>query len=185
MTKAEYNKYLKKQEKEELDSKKHLYYERVNAIIDFANRSKGSLIVKSQAKNLDELVQKLFDRTVNSIQKVKDYYQYIKNVPDYVLDKDEDGFYSRMGLAIIDEAVLNVEYKFVYTSDGGMVQRSFTIPMNEENITELIHQLENKLSLDALAKEQRAMMTTKLREYIKKRDNYTNRSKGAKIIFEL
>lgn len=90
-----------------------------------------------------------------------------------------------MGLAIIDEAVLNVEYKFVYTSDGGMVQRSFTIPMNEENITELIHQLENKLSLDALAKEQRAMMTTKLREYIKKRDNYTNRSKGAKIIFEL
>ena len=387
MTKAEYNKYLKKQEKEELDSKKHLYYERVDAIIDFANRSKGSLIVKSQAKNLDELVQKLFDRTVNSIQKVKsidsdewgmldgyisttdkeihqivhddnricdyynseefakimetcklltqsqkefneyinekaqsisklfgtrvvrnetqnddvynyiraykksitpftaevsstvfgsaennpisyivkyfypnksqykeqieklrilieeletlkeakviidnykkDYYQYIKNVPDYVLDKDEDGFYSRMGLAIIDEAVLNVEYKFVYTSDGGMVQRSFTIPMNEENITELIRQLENKLSLDALAKEQRAMMTTKLREYIKKRDNYTccqcgnsiqeepnllleidhiipiskggltkednlqtlcwkcNRSKGAKIIFEL
>ena len=39
-----------------------------------------------------------------------------------------------------------------------MAQRSFTVPMNEENITELINQLESKLSLEALAKEQRALM---------------------------
>jgi len=68
---------------------------------------------------------------------------------------------------------LNVEYKFTYTSDGGMAQRSFTIPMNEENLTELISYLESKLSLEALAKEQRALMTAKLRTMIKERDNYT------------
>ena len=78
-----------------------------------------------------------------------------------------------INLAIIDEAVLNVEYKFTYTSDGGMAQRSFTIPMNEENLTELISYLESKLSLEALAKEQRALMTAKLRTMIKERDNYT------------
>ena len=333
MSKGEYTKLLKYQEKQELDDKKHRYYERVNDIIDSANSAKKALIVKMQAKNLDELIQRLFDRTVNSIQKVKtldsdewrmieryidstnneiqqivlddrrisdyyaseefskikqtcdslaqsqkefneyinekaaavtklfgtrvvrnetqnedvynyirvytktinpftaevsshvfgsaennpigyiakyfypnksqyklqieklqilieeletlreakaiidnykkDYEQYIQNVPAYVLDNDNDGFYARLGLAIIDEAVLNVEYKFTYTSNGGMAQRSFTIPMNEENITELINHLESKLSLDALAKEQRALMTAKLRMQIKERDNFT------------
>lgn len=103
----------------------------------------------------------------------KDYEQYIQNVPSYVLENDEDGFYSRLGLAIIDEAILNVEYKFTYTSDGGMAQRFFTVPMSEENIIELINALESKLSMEALAKEQRAMMTAKLRMYIKQRDNFT------------
>ncbi|MBE5910147.1 MAG: HNH endonuclease [Pseudobutyrivibrio sp.] len=333
MTKGEYNKLLKQQAKEELDAKKRDFYNHVNSIIDYANMSKDNLIVKSKSKSLDDLVQKLFDRTVNSIQKVKqidssewdmlenfiintendvrkivlddkrisDYYQsedfeqiketcklltqsrkefneyidekaksisklfgtrvvrnetehddvynyiraykksitpftaevssavfgsaennpigyiikyfypdksqykeqiqklkvlieeletlkeakiiidnykkeynqYIQNVPDYVLDNDEDGFYSRLGLAVIDEAILNVEYRFTYTSDGGMAQRSFTVPMNEENIIELINSLESKLSMEALAKEQRAMMTSKLRMQIKERDNYT------------
>lgn len=333
MTKGEYSKLIKQQTKEELDAKKHLFYDRVNTIIDFANNSRENLIVKSQAKNLDELVQKLINSTINSIQKIKtiygeewdlldklitttdnqinkiveddrkiseyydseefakiketcnlltqsqsefneyinekansisqlfgkrivrnatenndvhnfirtykksitpftaevsstvfgsaennpigyiikyfypnksqytvqidklrvlieeletlkeakviidnykkDYSQYIQNVPEYVMENDEDGFYSRLGLAVIDENVLNIEYRFTYTSDGGLVQRSFAVPMNEENITELINQLESKLSLEALAKEQRALMTTKLRNYIKERDNYT------------
>lgn len=319
--------------KEVLENQKHNYYNKVNSIIDFANSSKDNLIVKSRIKMLDELIQQLFDRTINSIQKIKqidsdewnmldnfinnidskvrkivdddnkisqyyasddfkqikdtcnalnlsrkefneyieekaqsisklfgtrivrnetqcedtnnyiraykksitpftaevsstvfgsaennpigyiikyfypnksqyeeqiqklkvlieeletlkeakviidnykkDYDQYIQSVPDYVLENDEDGFYSRLGLAIIDEAVLNVEYKFIYTSDGGMAQRSFTVPMNEENIIELINQLENKLSKDAQTKEQRALMTTRLRTFIKERDNYT------------
>lgn len=333
MTKGEFNKLQKQKAKEELENKKHSFYDKVNSIIDFANNSKDGLIVKSEAKKLDDLVQRLFDRTINSIQKVKqldsdewdmldsfitdtdlqvkkiveddkriseyyasndfaqiketcnlltqsrkefneyidekaqsisqlfgtrvvrnetqnedtynyvraykksitpftaevssnvfgsaennpigyivkyfypnksqykeqiqklrvlieeletlkeakviidnykkDYDQYIQNVPDYVLENDEDGFYSRLGLAIIDEAILNVEYKFTYTSDGGMAQRSFTVPMNEENIIELINHLESKLSMEALAKEQRALMTTKLRTYIKERDKYT------------
>lgn len=333
MTKAEYNKLLKEQAKEKLEAKKHEFYEKVNSIIDFANNAKDSLIVKAKVKKLDELIQQLFDRTINSIQKIKqidseewkmienfvinietqvrkivdndkkisdyyasddfakiketcnslnlsrrefneyidekaqsiselfgtrvvrnetkhedtynyiraykksitpftaevsssvfgsaennpinyivkyfypnksqykeqiqklkilieeletlkeakviidnykkDYEQYIKNVPVYVLENDEDGFYSRLGLAIIDEAILNVEYKFTYTSNGGMSQRSFTVSMNEENIIQLINTLENKLSMEALAKEQRAMMTTKLRTLIKERDNFT------------
>lgn len=333
MTKGEYNKFLKQQAKELLEEKKHFWYNHVNSIIDFANKSRDELIVKKHVKELDELVQKLFDKTVNNIQKVskidsdewgmldnfitsideqikeivqkdkriseyyesesfskiretcnlltqsqkefndyinekaqsitklfgtrivrnetqnedvynyfraykksvtpftaevsstvfgsaennpigyivkyfypnkskykeqieklrmlieeletlreakiiidnykENYNQYIQNVPKYILDDDEAGFYSRLGLTIIDENVLNVEYKFVYTSDGGMAQRSFTVPMNEENITELINHLESKLSLEALAKEQRTLMTTKLRTHIKERDNYT------------
>lgn len=333
MTKGEYNKYLKQQEKEEIEYRKHTMYEKVNNIIEYANDSKENIVVKAQIKNVDELVQKLFDKTVNAIQKVsklesdewdmlenfinnienqirtivendkkisdyykskefdkikdtcalltqsqrefneyidektqsitkllgsrvirnetenedvynyiraykksitpftaevsstvfgsaennpigyivkyfypnksqytmqleklrllieeletlkeakviidsykKDYNEYIQDVPQYVMDNDEAGFYQRLGLAIIDESVLNVEYRFSYTSDGGMAQRSFTVPMTEENITELIQKLESKLTQAALAKEQRALMTLKLRTYIKERDNYT------------
>ena len=89
------------------------------------------------------------------------------------MKEDESGFYSRLGFANIDESVLNVAYKFTYTSGGGMTQRSFTVPMTEETIVELIRLLESKLTARAFAKEQRNLMTKKLREHIKKRDNFT------------
>ena len=69
--------------------------------------------------------------------------------------------------------MLVVEYKFAYTSGGGMAQRSFTVPMTEETIVELIKMLESKLTASAFAKEQRNLMTKKLRESIKNRDNFT------------
>lgn len=70
ISKGEYNKLLKQQAKEELNARKHALYDRVNAIIDFANVSRETLIVKSQEKNIDDLVEKLFEKTVNSIQRI-------------------------------------------------------------------------------------------------------------------
>lgn len=333
MSKGEYNKYLKEQQKEALNQKHHEYYENVNNIIDYANENRDSLIIKGSQEQLDSLIAQLFDRTVNSIKKIKtidseewniigdfmahlkseiekivgmnqkileyyesssfikiketcevlmstqrefneyitekaqsisklfgtrvvrnetinndeynyirpykktitpftaevsatvfasaennpleyvvkyfypnkklypeqiqklhrlveeletlrdakqiienykvEYQQYLGDVPDYIMENDESGFYSRLGFANVDESVLTVEYKFSYTSGGGMAQRSFTVPMTEENIVELIKVLESKLTVKAFAKEQRALMTKKLREYIKKRDNFT------------
>lgn len=333
MSKGEYNKYLKEQQKEALNQKHYEYYENVNNIIDYANENRDSLIIKGSQEQLDSLIAQLFDRTVNSIKKIKtidseewniigdfmahlkseiekivgmnqkileyyesssfikiketcevlmstqrefneyitekaqsisklfgtrvvrnetinndeynyirpykktitpftaevsatvfasaennpleyvvkyfypnkklypeqiqklhrlveeletlrdakqiienykvEYQQYLGDVPDYIMENDESGFYSRLGFANVDESVLTVEYKFSYTSGGGMAQRSFTVPMTEENIVELIKVLESKLTAKAFAKEQRALMTKKLREYIKKRDNFT------------
>jgi len=48
----------------------------------------------------------------------------------------------------------------------GMIGKCFAI-------VELIKMLESKLTMKAFAQEQRAMMTKKLREFIKKRDNFT------------
>lgn len=103
----------------------------------------------------------------------EDYQQYLTNVPAYVLENDQDGFYTRLGFADISERALTVEYRFVFTSPGGMVQKSFPVPMTEETITSLIDRLESKLTIEAFTKEQRALMTPKLRTHIKERDNYT------------
>ncbi len=333
MGKAEYNRYLKEQQKEALAQKHHDYYEKVNRIIDYANKNRDSLVIKGSQEQLDNLIAQLFDRTVNTIKKIKtvdseeweiigdfithiqnetkkivtknkkilDYYkspdflkiketcevlmstqrefneyitekvqsisqlfgtrvvrnetvnedeynyirqykktitpftaevsaqvfasaenspmeyivknfypnkksypeqiqklyrlveeletlreakqiienykkeyqQYLGDVPDFIMQNDEAGFYSRLGFADIDERVLTVEYKFSYTSGGGMAQRSFTVPMTEETIVELIKTLESKLTASAFAKEQRSLMTKKLREHIKTRDKFT------------
>lgn len=333
MGKGEYNRYIKEQQKEALHQKQHEYYERVNSIIDEANTNRDSLVNKDNQKRLDGLINQLFDRTVNSIKKIKsldseewsligdfmdhiksevdqivsanqrilayyespdflkiketcealmssqrefneyinekvqsishlfgtrvvrnetvnddeynyirpykktitpftaevsaavfasaennpleyivkyfypnkkaypeqiqklyhlveeletlqdakqiienykaEYQQYLGDVPDFIMKEDEAGFYSRLGFATINESVLTVEYKFSYTSGGGMAQRSFTVPMTEETIAELIKVLESKLTATAFAKEQRTLMTKKLREFIKARDHFT------------
>lgn len=333
MGKGEYNKFLKEQQKEALEQKQHEFYESVNEIIDYANTNRDTLVIKDSQEQLDTLIARLFDRTVNSIKKIKttdseewdmiedfifhikndieqvvnknqrilqyysspdflkiketcetlmssqrefneyisekvqsisklfgtrvvrnetinedeynyirpykktitpftaevsatvfasaenspleyvvknfypnkkqypeqiqklqllleeletlkeakhiienykiEYQQYLKDVPDYIMQEDEDGFYTRLGFANISEDVLTIEYKFSYTSDGGFAKRSFTVPMTEETIAELINVLESKLTASAFSKEQRTLMTPKLREFIKSRDNYT------------
>lgn len=99
----------------------------------------------------------------------KDYQQYLSDVPAYVMENDEDGFYARLGFANISEKALTIEYRFSYTSDGGMVQKSFPVPMTEDTIIALIDKLESKLTMEAFTSEQRALMTPKLRNYIKER----------------
>lgn len=133
-------------------------------------------VYPEQIQKLQHLVEEL--ETLKDAKLIidnykKDYQQYITDVPSYVMENDEDGFYSRLGFANISESVLTVEYKFSYTSQGGMAQRSFTVPMNEETIVELINRLQSKLTMSAFVKEQRNLMTSKLRQYIKERDHYT------------
>lgn len=333
MGKSEYNNFIKERQKADLQEKQHKFYQKVNKIIDFSNDKREKIIVKDKQEEIDNLVAKLFDRTVNSIKKIKtidseewnliedfithidadikkivsdnkkilDYYasadfkklkntcdtlmssqrefnqyitekiqsisklfgtrvlrnetvvddeydyirpykknitpftaevsstvfasaennpldyvvkyfyhdksmypeqirklqllveeletlreakqiidnykneyrQYIGDVPGYVLENDEAGFYSRLGFAYIDERVLTVEYRFSYTSNGGFAQRYFTVPMTEDTIVKLVEILENKLTSKEFAKEQRLLMTKKLRDSIKTRDNYT------------
>lgn len=333
MGKGEYNKLLKEQQKDALSKKHHEYYEKVNSIIEFSSNNRELLVIKGSQEKVDNLTAQLFDRTVNSIKKIKtidseewviigdfisridediksifnknkrilDYYespdflriketcdvlmstqrefneyisekvesisqlfgtrvvrnetitedeyeyirpykkaitpftaevsstvfasaennpleyviknfypnkkmfpeqiqklhllleelatlkdakqiienhkaeyqQYLGDVPAYIMEDDESGFYSRLGFANIDESVLTVEYKFSYTSGGGMAKRTFGVPMTEETIVELIKALESKLTASAFSKEQRALMTNKLREFIKTRDNFT------------
>lgn len=338
MSKGEYNKYLKEQQKEALEQKHHAYYEQVNTIIDYANENRDTLVIKGSQEEIDGLIAQLFDRTVNSIKKIKtvdsqewelihdfmehlkrkmekivranqdilayyespdfckikeaceglmrtqrefneyitekvetvsrlfgtrvvrnetvntdeynyirpykktitpftaevsatvfasaennpleyiikyfypnkkaypeqiqklhrlveeletlrdakqiienyksEYQQYLGDVPDFVLENDEAGFYKRLGFAEIGENVFAIAYKFSYTSGGGMAQRSFTVPMTEDTIVELIKMLESKLTASAFAQEQRNLMTKKLREAIKTRDDFTCRICG-------
>ena len=54
-----------------MDQKHHDYYDRVNTIIDFANENRDSLVMKGSLGRLDGLVDRLYERTVNNIKKIK------------------------------------------------------------------------------------------------------------------
>ena len=69
MGKGEYSKYIKEQQKEALEQKQHLYYEKVNDIIKKADDNRDFLVIKVDRDHLDNLITQLFDRTVNSIKK--------------------------------------------------------------------------------------------------------------------
>lgn len=72
MGKGEYSKFLKEQEKEALNLKQHKYYEYINNLIDYANENRDLLFIKGSVEQLDNLIAQLFDRTVNSIKRIKD-----------------------------------------------------------------------------------------------------------------
>ena len=133
-------------------------------------------VYPEQIRKLQLLVEEL--ETLKEAKQIienykKDVQQYLSDVPAFIIENDEDGFYARLGFATINENTLTVEYKFSYTSNGGKAQRSFTIPMTEETIVKLIEMLESKLTMSSFTKEQRSLMTSKLRMQIKERDNFT------------
>ena len=129
-----------------------------------------------QIQKLQTLIEEL--ETLKEAKQIIENYkddiqQYLTEVPSFIMENDKDGFYSRLGFATINESTLVVAYKFSYTSIGGKAQRYFTVPMTEETIVELINMLENKLTISSFTKEQRSLMTNKLRQFIKERDDYT------------
>lgn len=144
-------------------------------------------VYKEQIQKLQLLIQELEtlkDARVIIDNYKKEYQKYFVEVPGYVLQNDKDGFYTRLGFTNISESTLTIEYEFSYTSNGGMAQRSFVVPMTEETIINLINLLQMKLSTEGFSKEQRALMTSKLRQTIKERDRFTCNKCGNSIYKE-
>ena len=65
-------------------------------------------IYPEQIQKLHLLVEEL--ATLKDARKIienykKEYQQYLGDVPDYVMDEDESGFYSKLGFANVDESI--------------------------------------------------------------------------------
>ncbi|HEL1668992.1 TPA: HNH endonuclease [Streptococcus suis 2651] len=67
----------------------------------------------------------------------------------------------------------NPNYIFEYVSPGGNSSQRTTITLDEQTIEGLAEYLSERIKYGKSAKVQRSLMTKKLREFIKKRDNYT------------
>ncbi|MEX2784484.1 HNH endonuclease [Streptococcus sp. H49] len=72
-------------------------------------------------------------------------------------------------------------YRFEYVSAGGNSQQSTSITLDDLTIEALIEYMGERVKYKKSAKAQRSLMTKKLREYIKKRDNYTCQICGASV----
>ena len=127
MSKGEYNKYLKEQQREALSKKQHEYYEKVNSIIDYANDNRDDLAIKGSTEQLDNLIAQLFDRTVNSIKRIKS------------IDSEEwdiiKGFMARIEREVKKVVILNKKILEYYeSSDFSKIKETCEVLMSTQRV---------------------------------------------------
>lgn len=95
--------------------------------------------------------------------------------PEFILHYFHDEFMQQVGVELSPIQVPYPVYVFEYVSAGGNSSQKATIRLDTPTIDELAETLNEKLRFQKSAIGQRALMTAKLREYIKRRDNYACR----------
>lgn len=91
----------------------------------------------------------------------------------------------KLGFDTIDYSNVYVPvYSFQYISAGGNSSYKCDIALNRDNLESFIKYLANLIKFKMSIKGQRALMTTKLRNEIKERDNYTCQSCNLSIYDE-
>ena len=63
--------------------------------------------------------------------------------------------------------------KFIYITDGKRKKKEYSIPLDVKHLEQFAHYLSKRIKFNNSIKGQRALMTPKLRDEIKERDNYT------------
>jgi 5-methylcytosine-specific restriction endonuclease McrA len=90
-------------------------------------------------------------------------------------------FDEMIGLQNIIKSPKYPEYRFYYQSNGNRVYKKYSVYFNSATCKSFLESLKNEHEYNMFVKTQRALMTDKLRNAIKERDNYTCQICGASI----
>ena len=101
------------------------------------------------------------------------------NPPHFIMKHYQLEFLHLIEVSLPDISFEFPTYTFQYVSAGGNSSQTTSITLNEETIELLIEYMDEQVKYKNSAKAQRSLMTKKLREYIKRRDEYTCQSCGA------
>lgn len=104
--------------------------------------------------------------------------------PPFILRYYKDEFMSHVGVNLPEVRIPYPEYRFEYVSAGGNSSQQTSVTLNTPTIDALIETLSQKIKFSKSAAGQRALMTAKLREFIKRRDDYTCRSCSVSVAAE-
>lgn len=95
------------------------------------------------------------------------------NPPAFILKHYHDEFMSKVGVDLSPITVPYPTYVFEYVSAGGNSSQRTTVTLDTPVIDALVETLAEKIRWRKSAAGQRALMTARLRDYIKGRDSYT------------
>lgn len=98
--------------------------------------------------------------------------------PKFILKHYMQEFMSHMGVALSHISVPYPHYIFEYVSAGGNSGQRASITLDSQTIDALIVTMSERIRFRKSVAGQRALMTVKLRNQIKQRDNFTCRSCG-------
>ncbi|WP_253861774.1 HNH endonuclease [Mycobacterium asiaticum] len=104
--------------------------------------------------------------------------------PTFILKHYAEEFMQHVGVELSPITVPYPLYVFQYVSAGGNSGQETTITLNTPTIDALVETMSQKIRFRRTAAGQRALMTSKLRNLIKSRDNYTCRSCSVSVAAE-
>ncbi|GAA1479888.1 hypothetical protein GCM10009624_03280 [Gordonia sinesedis] len=97
------------------------------------------------------------------------------NPPAFILKHYPDEFMAQVGVTLSPIEVPYPVYAFEYVSAGGNSSQRTTVTLNTQTIDALVETLSQRIRFRQSVAGQRALMTARLRESIKARDNYACR----------
>ncbi|MBN9605377.1 MAG: HNH endonuclease [Actinomycetales bacterium] len=104
--------------------------------------------------------------------------------PAFILKHYRDEFWSQVGVHLSPVFVPYPEYKFQYVSAGGNSSQQTVVRLDTPTLDALSETLVDKIRWAKSAAGQRALMTARLRSYIKDRDQHTCRLCGVSLAVE-
>jgi hypothetical protein len=123
-------------------------------------------------ERLNDSIVRLEDAVDNLHQREASITRSV-NPPRFILKHYNNEFMRQVGVELTPISVPYPVYVFEYVSAGGNSSQRTTVTFNTSTLDVLIETLGQKIRWRKSAAGQRALMTTKLRNFIKARDNHT------------
>lgn len=181
-----------------LELKSQMYapnvYNCSSVVCDGARRDPFKYICKYFNIDTDENTLEEFENILNNFEAVEDgktallkerksILSSVKNdIPVLIKEYSWNKLQEKLGFDVVDLGTAYFpKYIFKYISPAGNKSKQCDIIMDIENLNKFILYLSEKVKFKKSAAGQRALMTSKLRQEIKKRDNFTCKECGISI----
>lgn len=128
----------------------------------------------AKVEELGESVSRL-EEAITNLQAREESITESLNPPSFIVKSYNAEFMKRVGVELSPISVPYPNYVFEYVSAGGNSGQKTEIKLNTSTIDALISKLSEKVRFAKSAAGQRALMTGKLRNFIKERDLHTCR----------
>jgi hypothetical protein len=134
-------------------------------------------------ERLGESVSRLEEAVANLKRRENEISTEI-NPPVFIRKHYAEEFMEQVGVHLTPITVPYPEYRFEYVSAGGNSSQRTLVALNTPTIDALIELLSDKIRFAKSAAGQRALMTAKLRHFIKERDHFTCKQCSASVAVE-
>lgn len=188
------SKYKYKRSKQVNFKKTNFVYECSSSVCKNAERQPFKYLCKYFNIPIEEETLVFFESMLNDFISIKEGKEFVKNklqlvmsnvknnLPFLIRNFGKTRFVRELGYEPIDMREVYIPtYSFVYISAGGNKRISCDIVLDINNLNNFIKYLSASIKWNKSVKKQRALMTPKLREEIKQRDEYTCQHCGNSI----
>jgi len=165
-------------------------------VCDGARKEPFRYICKYFNISISEDSLEQFEKTLNNFEAAEDGIvalqaeknEIVKTIADqipFLIKRFSKKTERELGFESIDLSSPHYpKYAFQYISSGGNASTRCDIVLDTDNLNRFVEYLSQRIKFNKSVAGQRALMTSRLRQYIKERDNYTCQSCGLSIYQE-